>query len=191
MKIRCRSAHYTLYVCATAAMLGGCSGSPEFPNPIAQTPLVNARTVDHAASLSYAGSERVGSDSSTTEVLRAKNVSFGQEKGCGPSGPGGSFNVRPGKRTASGPYPGTFTANGYFGVDPRHVQSWFFSESFAIRSGTSTITGTISGAGHRRRPFGCHTFGPARLQYMSNQGSGAALIEIIQKGKFRETLDGL
>jgi hypothetical protein len=192
MKIRFRSAHYTLYVCATAAMLGGCGGSPQLPNPTAQTPLVSARTLDRAASLNYVGSKRVGSNSSTTEVLSAKNVNFGGMNGCGPpTNVGGSFKVKKGKRTASGPYPGTFTAQGSFGVDPHHQRSWSFSESFAIKSGTSTITGTISGGGQRGRPVGCHTFGPARLQYMSNHGSGVALIKIIQKGKFREMLDGL
>ena len=171
-----------------SCLVGGCGGSAQSPNPTAQTPLGNAGTAFQVATSSFATNERVGPSSSTTEVLRATNVHFG---GGLCIYPGGAFSVRRGTRTASGPYPGTFTAHGYFGVVPHHAPAWYFSESFAIRSGTSKISGTISGGGNRNGPVGCDKFGSARLRYTSNHGSGDAQITIIQRGDFSETLHNL
>jgi hypothetical protein len=182
--------YYALSVCAAAAMLTGCGGSTQFPNPTAQTPAGNAISSMRVTSPSFVTPERIGANSSGTEVLTGKatlhrchadDFEFFRR-----------FSHAHGK--ATGPYPGTFTASGQWGVSEIIVNgSQFFystfSESFIITSGASKVSGTIEGT-----PSGflsCKSFGPKTLQYTSNYGDGNADIQIIKKGEFSETLDGL
>ncbi|MGB8909758.1 MAG: hypothetical protein WCC84_13530 [Candidatus Cybelea sp.] len=113
---------YGLSVCVAAAMLAGCGGSAQLPNPATQAPL-----------------GRIGSNSSGNEVLKGRvhthcKYHAGLFTSC-------EFHTKgPGK--ATGPYPGTFTASGGY-----EQQEWYpfysFGESFTITSGTSQITGSI------------------------------------------------
>jgi hypothetical protein len=48
--------HYALSVCAAAAILAGCGGSAQSPNPTAQTLLGSTGTVDRSASPSIVSS---------------------------------------------------------------------------------------------------------------------------------------
>lgn len=189
MKMFLRPTRYALSVGAAAAIFNGCGGSAQFLNPVTPTFPGNAGTAYRVASPSIATPERASPDSSTTEVLSATNVHFVGGGLC--IYPDGYFRVRSGTRTASGPYPGKFTAHGYFTIVPHHAPAWYFSESLKIKSGTSTIAVTILGGGNRNGPVGCDKFGPARLHYTSNHGSGDAQITIIQRGEFSETLHNL
>jgi hypothetical protein len=157
---------YALIVCAAAAIPAACGGSAQFPYPTAQAALGSAR----------------GSDSSSSETLKGSAT-----VGCygGPPGHAG-FAVKGG--TATGPYPGTFRANGDFinkgGVDGK----WYFNESFTIKSGSSRISGMISGSG-KKGIASCPTFGPHVLHYATTSGQqGKAQITIIQPSDFSETL---
>jgi hypothetical protein len=95
---------------------------------------------------------------------------------------------------AAGPYPGTFIASGHWAagivfIGTRQVFEWDFKEKFTITSGASRVSGTIKGGSYGL--FGCTWFGPETLRYTSNYGDGNADIQIIEKGDFSETLDGL
>jgi hypothetical protein len=93
---------------------------------------------------------------------------------------------------ATGPYPGTFTASGSWAVYPtRFRQQWTFSETFTIASGSSTISGTAGNLGFYGAPFSCTVVENLTVPYTSGSVSGNALINIIQKQDFSETLDGL
>lgn len=175
-----------LSVCATAAMLAGCGGSAQLPNPPAATPLAGVRTAERIALPGYAHPGAVGSDSSSAEILigNATVKCFG-----GPPGHGG-FIVKRG--TATGPYPGTFAANGGW-TDQDGSRPWVFSESFTIKSGNTKISETISGSGKKNGSY-CSTFGPNVMRYATTSGrnhKGKAHITIIQQGDFSETLLGL
>jgi hypothetical protein len=126
---------YTLSVCAAAAMLAGCGGSAQLPNPAAQT------------SLGDATPQRVGSASSAESLIGRVDitecVSFDVEI-C-------HFKVN-GKRIARGPYPGTFTARGNWESELSSYPfclggCWSFSERFTITSGATKISGSISASG--------------------------------------------
>jgi hypothetical protein len=145
------SPHYALVVCAAAVMLADCGGSAQLPNPTSQTSLGNASAADRAALPNDASSERIGSDSPSTETLTAKRVTHH----CFWNGTATICHFRttaPG--TAVGPYPGTFTAHGSSSEGSgRHGQPlWSFKEAFTITSGSSTVTGTISGSGSGSSP---------------------------------------
>jgi hypothetical protein len=71
------------------------------------------------------------------------------------------------------------------------VNPWQFTESFAIRSGSSKIVGTISGSGPKKDGPGCDGIGPVVLRYATTGGhkhKGKAEITTIQQGDFNETL---
>jgi hypothetical protein len=114
-------AHYGLSICVASAMLAGCGGSAQSPNPTAQAPLVRAR-----------------SNSSGNEVLDSRIVlncvSFYFQI-C-------HFHTRH-LGHATGPYPGIFTVKGRWSSSLRYGMSPI-SESFTIVSGTSKITGSLS-----------------------------------------------
>jgi hypothetical protein len=181
-----------LGVCGAAAMLAGCGGSSQFPNPTAQAPVRNAISSKRLASPSFAMPERIGANSSGAEVLTGKATlhrchSYGFEFFR-------RFSQAHGK--ATGPYPGTFTASGQWGVSELVINGsvdffWGFSERFIITSGASKISGTIGGMSDEKSFPSCTSFGPQTLQYTSNYGDGNADIQIIEKGDFSETLVGL
>ena len=183
---------YVLSVCAAAAMLAGCGGSPQFPNPTAQAPVSNASTSKRVASPSFATPDRIGASSSDNEVLTGKATLHR----CHPYGLEFFRRFSHAQGKATGPYPGTFTASGQWGVSEliyngKEKFFWGFSERFIITSGASKVSGTIEGMSSENPFPSCTSFGPQALQYTSNYGDGNAHVQIIEKGDFSETLDGL
>ena len=185
-------APYALSVCAAAAVLAACGGSTSFPSPTAQTPLGNAITSKRVASSSFAIPERIGANSSGAEVLTGK-ATLHQ---CHPYGFEFFRRFSHAHGKATGPYPGTFTASGQWGVSEliyngREKLFWGFSERFIITSGASKVSGTIEGMSSDNPFPSCTSFGPQTLQYTSNYGDGNADVQIVEQGDFSETLDGL
>jgi hypothetical protein len=160
---------HNLSVCAAAAILAACRGSAQLPNPAAETPLRDARTAKQVSSPSFPTRERVGSDSFSTETL-----SGSAEVDCHASFDNSTFSA---SGTASGPYPGTFAAKGYWGPNP---QGYYFAGSFKIRSGASKISGTIGGFWFYGKRFHgtCATFGPNVAQYSANSVQGKVKVKI-------------
>lgn len=154
----------TLGLCAAAALLGGCGGSGQSPNPMAQAPL-----------------DRLRSDSSGNEVLNGKIHTHCKNHASGLRSTCTFRTTHPGK--ATGPYPGTFTATGSYGIDFAPY-SRGFNESFTIISGSSEITGSISCASP---PFGS---GCPPNSYTSSVGNGTAQVNITNH-QLSETLDEL
>jgi hypothetical protein len=178
---------YTLSVCAAAAVLAACGDSTQFPNTAAQTPVGNAITSKRVASPSFAMPERIGASSSGNEVLTGTATLHR----CRPQG-FGFFRRFHAHGKATGPYPGTFTANGTWGITCfQKLCYWGVNERFIITSGPSKVSGTITGNPTSGSAGTCKAFGPASQQYTSNHGDGNADIQIIKKGDFSETLDGL
>jgi hypothetical protein len=107
---------------------------------------------------------------------------------------GNSFSAR---GTAKGPYPGRFTAKGSW-VRVWTILIclpcyWKFTESFTITSGSTTISGTISGKGNLPGPPMSHdAFGPAYknwgLAYAAGSASGLATVGEIKSDYLKETL---
>jgi hypothetical protein len=173
---------YALGVCAAAAILAACGGAaqPSLPNGMEQ----NAARV---------ALNSVAPPSSASEVLTATDVTVSSY--C-PTTEGASFSA---SGTATGPYPGTFTASGYWnsGEALEHF-FWDFRESIKIMSNTLTIHVHIKRVRGSHRPtrfISCDSFGgvghPIAMKYKSNYATGIAEIEIIQQGDLSETLDGL
>ena len=155
-----------------AAMFAGCF------NP-AYASFKSPSMFGRSAAPNHTASEGGGLDSSTIERL----VGSAQVKCHKVKGMSGAFSVTfSTSGAATGPYPGTFTAAGTWGVNQLEQAS--FDESFTITSGASTISGGMS-----IRPdisnglaLTCMTFGPAVLRYTSSIANGRAKIETIQKG---------
>jgi hypothetical protein len=173
--------HYTLSICAVAAMLAACGGSGQLPIHTAQTSL---------------GGSDVATNSPGTELLTGKAELI---KAChtirGQHGKnqGWSTNFRA-HGNATGPYPGTFTASGEWTASQNsvHQAQWVFSEYFAITSASSTISGTINGIGvNGSLPFSCTVVKNLAVPYESGSVSGTAVIKVIQKRDFREKFDKL
>ncbi len=172
---------YALSVCIVGAMLAGCGGSTQFPNPAAQTPVGNAITSKRAASPSFT-TPRVGSDSSSTErLIGIAKLKCRYESDI----PTTSFRA---SGTATGPYPGTFTAKGgWWFYNSLQGLIWAFHESFTIRSRTSTVSGTFfpGTEGGGRTPW-CRRFVNS-VPYTSGSKTGNARVNI-QRSDFREDL---
>lgn len=176
-------------------MLAGCGGSTQLPNPTAQTPVGNAITSKRVASPSFATPERMGADSSGTEVLTGKAKLI---KPCrtirGKHGKNqGSSTSFSAHGNATGPYPGTFTASGSWTIsfNSVHQPFWTFAETFTITTGSSMISGTMNKIGFSYLPFSCTVVENLAVPYTSGSVSGNALINIIQKQDFSETLKRL
>jgi hypothetical protein len=185
--------HCALSVCAAAAIFAGCGGSTQFPNPTARAPVGNAITSKRVASPSFATPERAGANSSGNEVLTGKAKII---KPChtvrGPhGGKHGSITSFSAHGNATGPYPGTFTASGSWTVSCNRIFQcfWTFNETFAITSGSSTISGTAGTPGFGS--LSCTMIENLTVPYTSGSVSGNASINILQKQDFSETLDGL
>jgi hypothetical protein len=170
--------HYALSVCATAAIVAGCGGWAQLPNPTALAPVPNSRAADRLGSPSYAVPERVGSDTSSTERL----TGTAKLSRC-------TFRTRFRARgVATGPNPGTFTATGGWGIDfPTDPQVWFFHESFIITSGSQTIAGHIDASGSGSAPFSCTAVKKDIFSYSTPMVSGNAKVNI-WSGRFHEGL---
>ena len=183
---------YTLSVCAVAAILASCGGSAQLPNPNAQT-LLGGVGVHRISSLSLAAPQRLRPTSSDNEVLIGKAKLI---KPChtirGPHGKRqGSITNFSAYGDATGPYPGTFTATGSWTISCNRIFQcfWTFGETFTITSGSSTISGTAFTPGFGS--LSCTVVKNLTVPYTSGSESGDALVNIIQKHDFSETLDGL
>jgi hypothetical protein len=173
---------YALSVCAAAAMLASCGGAT-------QPSLLNGME-DNATQLAF---NSVTPLSSASESLTATDVSISSY--C-PGTDGASFSA---SGTATGVYPGTFTANGYWNDGPNpHHWIWDFRESVKISSNALTIhvhIHHVQGSHKESRFINCKRFGgighPITVKYKSYYGFGKAEIENIQQRSFSEALDGL
>ena len=170
--------------CAAAAVLaslGGCS-TPE----LSHAPVGTVH--DSAGTLRSAG---LGG-----ELLTGSKVKLRAGKCNGLSGGSVRFTA---SGTATGPYPGTFTAKGDWSFAPlEHPVSYYFHERFTITSGT------ISFSGHSGRSWQevgapapgmtCGSFGPVtsdnRLKYHAGlHGSGSVTGDGVSQGELDETLN--
>lgn len=147
--------HCALSVCAAAAMLVDCGGPSQFANSDVQAP-VSARLTEPP------GSPRI-------ELLT------GASKGhCKRSHSGlfGSCDFKA-SGTATGPYPGTFTAHGAYYFCEVYCM-WTFEQSFTITSGTAKISGSTSVIrGGLSPPF------PAFYPYTGSLGDGRIKIDAV------------
>jgi hypothetical protein len=173
---------YALSVCAAAAILAACGGAtqPSVLNGVEQSVAANGIPVTPLSSESE--------DLTTTDV----NVT----PSC-PRNPGASFNA---SGTATGPYPGTFTASGFWRDDQElgpHHWLWVFRESIGIVSNTLAIHVHIKHVRGSRGPsrfISCDSFGGVGhsiVMKYKGKYAGTAEIEIVQQGDLSETLDGL
>jgi hypothetical protein len=180
---------YALSVSVAAIMFAGCGGATQFPNPVAQKSLGGAGTRFRNTSPSFATPQRVGPDSSSTEVLAGKAKLI---KPCHRAKRGWSTSFSA-HGNATGTYPGTFTAIGYWAAyDGRTgTGEWILNETFYITSGSSKINGTVLAPGLYGPPFSCKVVKNLTVPYTSGSLSGNALINIIQKRDFSETFDGM
>jgi len=176
---------YVLSVCAAAAMLAGCGGSTQLPNPTAQTPGGNAMTSKRAASPSFAAPQRAGLNSSGTEVLTGMaRVDCHHQRAHGYGAYGASFSA---SGMATGPNPGTFNASGSWSYGGLLNFQWVFTESFAVTSKSRTINGTMAAGTFGSPPFTCREVKNLMIPYTSGSVTGNAEISIRQ-GRFREDL---
>jgi hypothetical protein len=183
--------HYALSVCAALAILTGCGGTTQFPNPVAQRSLGGTGTGFRVTSPSFATPEGVRSDSSGREVLIGK----AKEAHCQSTGERTivttcNFKVH-GKHIARGLYPGTFTAKGTLESEysyPFCVPGcWSFSESFTITSGATSIVGSILAGGRYAKNIPI----PGVYEYTTQNGySGNVKISALIP-HFRETCYGM
>lgn len=176
------SSHYALGICAAAIILAGCGGATQFPNPVAQTSIGGAGTAFRVTSPSFATAERVGSDSSSSERLIGT-----VKRRCHKEADNINRRWFNASGKAAGPYPGTFTAKGQWWTQDVRGLDWRFHESFIIRSGTSTLSGTI-GEGPE---VGGHIPTCTKFEnpepYTSGSVTGNATINV-RWGHFREDL---
>jgi hypothetical protein len=190
MKIVSNLAANAMGLCAVVAILWGCSngsGSAPVPIPAAQA---HVSAVNRVASPNDAASQQFVSNPANPELLTGKaKLRFGKK--------GTTFTAH---GTAAGSYPGTFTASGSWDSGESnggHGQWiccpwWSFSEAFTITSGSSSISGTITGFGiDSGPPFSYDVVSNLSLPYRASTGNGNANIETIQKGDFSEVLAGL
>lgn len=132
----------------------------------------DARFADGAAFPQAATYARSGMLSSGSEHLAGVHFRFRAK--CPHTGPeprswSETFSVR---GAATGPYPGTFTATGGWDAFARlpSIEVWSFNESFTITSGSSQISGTISGgADVYPGPDGLHVVWPGGLAIRDGQ----------------------
>ena len=183
---------YAINVCAVAAMLAGCGGLMQ---PVAQRSPGSARTGFRITSPSYPIPQRVGPNSSGTEVLTGKAKLIKpchRTSGKHSREQSWSTGFSAGGK-AKGPFPGTFTAGGFWsgGCNIIHQCSSLFDETFTITSGSSTISGTMQTFDLYGLLFTCRVVQNLTVPYTSGSVSGNALINVIQKKDFSEALDGL
>jgi hypothetical protein len=168
-------------VFAVLALVGCAGGSQLAPNSLSNLPL--GRSVDRAASgTPFAKTLR---SSPNEEVLTATNVVVTGASGCRtPYHVNATFTA---SGTATGRYPGTFSASGSWYRYFDDFVAWGFQESFTITSGKNTIQGTASTRGSfgpPTPPLRCFRFGPAgqnvHLTFSDSIGSGPMSTSRIQ-----------
>lgn len=141
-------------------LLASCGGRSDLTNSLAPA---NATL----PSVLSAGSSLSGERFSSSKATSSCNAS------------GGTFEVS-GK--AGGPFPGTFTAHG------RMSEALIFHEKFAIRSGSSTITGSAESQASATPTGGCSNSGVLSfdfpiLHYRGHDGAGTGYA-VLQGTKF-------
>ncbi len=183
---------------AIVAVLSGCSsgsGAAQLPIPTAPTQFGNPGAAFSAGSPDGNAAAQVASNpAANAEILSGK----AKVKCKG----GTTFRVR---GTAAGPYRGTFIATGSWGSYFEMQQCgphenciigspfpvWSFEEDFTITSGSTEISGRITGSGIGDGPFSRTVVSNVKLPYSSSIAKGNANIESIAHGDFQETLVGL
>lgn len=162
--------------------LAGCAGGTQLaPASIPNSPL--GRSADRAASGTPFA--RALPASLSGEVLTATNVEVTPARRCRtPYRINATFTA---SGTATGPYPGTFSASGSWYRFFDDYTTWGFQESFTIASGSTNIEGTASTSGSFSSPapvIRCFRFGPAgqkvHVTYSSPFGSGEMSTRRIQ-----------
>jgi hypothetical protein len=206
-------AHYALSVCATVIMLAGCGEALQSPSPTAQMPFSKGGARDTLGSISGAASQRLGPDSSGYEGFSAPKTRIHcHSYFYNPYDFGFNAKFRA-TGTATGPYPGTFTASGSWSYEVNRGGQFSssFQEKFAIRSGSSKISGTASmgvgdtgvmaktramlqrsGVSRATAAFDCRAIGPGyEAFYTINKGgpTGYATIWIRRRGFHEKLLD--
>jgi hypothetical protein len=158
-----RSASVAVTCILAGGILVGCGSTQSVPDKassVLQTNVRHPSEVGAQVQLSRLKLSGLGG-----EVL--KHTTTLQSIGCG-VGYDVTFFTHPGG-TASGPFPGTFKANGSWQSTGKHVgRLTKFSETFTIVSGSSTITGSLKWNGKRVTTF-CEYFHPG-----FNEGIGAS-----------------
>ncbi len=166
---------------AVLALVGCAGGKQLAPPSIPNNPL--GRSADRAASAApFAGAIP---SSLSGEVLTATNVVVTRARHClTPYRVNATFTA---SGTATGPYPGTFSASGTWDRCFDDFVVWGFKESFTITSASVTIQGMASTSGSFGPPtpvIRCFRFGPAgqkfHMTYSSPLGSGAMSTSRIQ-----------
>ncbi len=166
----------TIYGAAFITLVTGCNGSSW-----SSTPAINMQR----AAVATTAVQRTGYLNG--EIFSARNVIVRPPTVCDQNATTTFMAI--GK--TRGPYPGTFVATGKWTMFVFYVVRVSFAESFTIKSGTRTISGTIDGmTGVDDIKRECKTFGPANdFKYqVSGKGSGLATIKRIQSGSFNESL---
>lgn len=160
--------------------LAGCNGLSMMPGSVQSVALSQRLGSD-----GYRRNAEYRSNSLSSEVLTASKVTLKSWYRQGEAA-GVLFKT---DGAAAGPFPGTFTASGSWGVYGLSVCA--FGESFTIKSGSSSVSGTISGSW----PVGskqCSAllgkkFEPVSLDYELKDGkSGRVSIRAIRKHDFHE-----
>jgi hypothetical protein len=163
---------------AVLALVACAGGSQLAPPSTPNRPL--GRSADRAAPLA-----RALPLSLSGEVLTATNVVVKRARHClTPYRINATFTA---SGTATGPYPGTFSASGSWDRFFDDFVVWGFKESFTITSASVTIQGMASTSGSFGPPtpvIRCFRFGPAgqkfHMTYSSPLGSGAMSTSRIQ-----------
>lgn len=171
--------HYAISCCVTAALLAGCGGSFK---PIGTPGTAQGNIGGGAPQWPAAARPAVHRN----ELLDARHVKIHGHCRFSPEARVSKFRTR---GTASGPYPGTFSANGSY---TQHSSGgWSFEEFFTIHVGSSEISGSIGQGGSGEGPFSCKSFGGAVFTYTTQSRSGKVKIVEIDRSGFREILKGL
>jgi hypothetical protein len=164
--------------CAVAALALGSSEAQSAPTPLGAVVHSVNRAAPNAAFSNPPGSPLRG------EVFSASDVRI-VVVSCG------SAHYQKTRFTASGittgPYPGTFRAAGHWTVNAPKLSVWRFGESFTIKSGTSTISGSINHGPPTIGGLSCQAFNRNDLRYKAGGGSGPATANIYE-GYLSETL---
>ena len=178
-----------LAVCvgATAALLAGCGGAGAgVGGPLRMQPGLLQRIAEAAGG---------NHDRSGSEVLTATSMQIMHSgASCRSIGPSSSWtNSFTTFGNATGVMPGEFKSGGQWTVSfSNKVETWSFSQSITIRSGTTFVTASVKAGSPDSPPkFTCHprSFGPARFKYtLQNGGGGKIRIKALALTDFNEEL---
>jgi hypothetical protein len=169
--------YYALSICVAATMLVSCGGSGQLPNSITWPSLAIRPRGEARETLRG----RATLIKPCLPILGKHGKRIGWETGFTAHG------------NSTGPYPGTFTVSGnwssFYALRSFTLGYWLFSETFAINSGSSTISGTSNGIGHYALTS-CTTLKNLTVRYAIGSMGRNAVIRIISQHDFKESLHG-